>query len=103
MPRLKRNYKAERASAKRRKETGVGSKSVDAKRHRARRIVKKSRSVSSNKDVGHKKPVKSGGSNKRSNLKVQSRRSNRSHGGKIGNRAGKSRGGKLGARRRWGR
>lgn len=33
-----------------------------------------------NKDVGHKKPMVKGGSNKRSNLVVQSRKKNRGHG-----------------------
>lgn len=37
----KRNYKQERRTAKRRGETGVGSKSGDATRHRDRRAYEK--------------------------------------------------------------
>lgn len=46
------------------------------------------------KDVGHKKALKNGGSKATSNTKVQSRSSNRSHGGRIGCKAGKARGGR---------
>jgi hypothetical protein len=89
----KRDYKQERKTAKRRGETGAGSKSGDATRHRARR--KKLKSVKNkrrykNKDVDHKKSLKSGGSNKKSNLRWASKKSNRSKGGKIGNRSGKA-------------
>lgn len=98
----KRNYKQERATAKKRGETGVGSKSGDATRHRARRAVIKTRGKSSvaGKDVHHKKGLKSGGSNKRSNLASISRSKNRSHGGKIGSRRGKAAGGRKGVARR---
>lgn len=50
------------------------------------------------KDVGHIKSLKSGGSKSTSNTKVQSRSSNRSHGGRIGNKAGKARGGRKSKR-----
>ncbi len=92
----KRNYKQERKTAKRRGETGVGSKSGDAKRHRARRAVGKKRGTAAiaGKDVHHKKPVKRGGGNSTKNLAVMSRRKNRSDGGKIGSRKGKARGGR---------
>lgn len=91
-----RDYKQERRTAKRRGETGVGSKSGDATRHRARRTVAKNRGKAAvkGKDVHHKKTLKSGGSNKASNLAVSSRRSNRSAGGRAGSRAGKARGGR---------
>jgi len=46
------------------------------------------------KDIGHKKALKNGGSKAVSNTKVQSRSSNRAHGGSIGNKAGKARGGR---------
>ncbi len=36
-----RDYKTERKTAKKRGETGVGSKSGDATRHRARRLLEK--------------------------------------------------------------
>jgi len=87
----KRNFKQERKTAKKRGETGVGSKSGDATRHRARRKVAKTTSVKG-KDVHHKK----GMSNKRSNLKAVSVKKNRSAGGKIGNRKGKAAGGRKG-------
>lgn len=96
-----RDYKQERKTAKKRKETGVGSKSGDAKRHRARRLLAKEGRVKKGdgKDVDHKKSIKAGGSNNRSNLRVASVSSNRSDGGKIGNRKGKAAGGKKGKQR----
>ena len=52
------------------------------KRNAARREMEKEGRVrkGDGKDVGHKKPISKGGSNARSNLKVQSRKSNRGHG-----------------------
>jgi len=94
----KRNYRVERANAKKRGETGVGSKSGDATRHRARR--KKLGGKSSSKDVDHRKPLKSGGSNAKSNLRFRSKTSNRSAGGKAGSRAGKAAGARKGHRSR---
>ena len=90
----KRDYAQERRTAIARGETGVGSKSGDAKRHRARRIVEKrdGKAAVRGKDVGHKRAVKSGGSNASSNLRVESVSSNRSNGGKSGDRAGKAAG-----------
>lgn len=93
----KRNYKQERRTAKRRGETGNGSKSGDARRHRARRKVAKTRNVAG-KDVDHRKSIKSGGSDRKSNLRVRSRRANRAAGGRSGSRAGKARGGRKGKR-----
>jgi len=79
-----RDYKQEAKTAKARRETGVGSESGDAKRHRARLKVKKKLGAKAiaGKDVGHKKSIKKGGSNAMSNLKVQSKKANRSAGGK---------------------
>jgi hypothetical protein len=91
----KRDYKQERKTAKKRGETGVGSKSGDATRHRARRKAAKTQNVAG-KDVHHKKPLKSGGSNSKSNLKAVSKSKNRSAGGKAGNRKGKAAGGRKG-------
>jgi len=51
-----------------------------AKRNKARKVMKKAGKKVTGKDVGHKKPLSRGGSNKRSNLKVQSRKTNRGHG-----------------------
>lgn len=97
-PNYKRDYKQENKTAKKRGETGVGSKSGDATRHRARAKVIKERGAASvaGKDVDHKKSLKSGGSNSSKNLKVSSVKSNRSKGGKSGNRAGKAAGGRKG-------
>ncbi|AFR52087.1 hypothetical protein ECBP2_0054 [Escherichia phage ECBP2] len=91
----KRDYAQERRTAIKRGETGVGSKSGDAQRHRARRIVEKrdGKAAVRGKDVGHKRSIKSGGSNASSNLRVESISGNRSNGGKSGDRAGKSAGG----------
>jgi len=94
----KRNYSQERRTAKRRGETGVGSKSGDATRHRARR--KKLGKKRSSKDVDHRKPLKSGGSNAKSNLRLRSRGSNRAAGGRSGSRAGKAMGARKGHRSR---
>jgi len=43
------------------------------------------------RDAGH---IKRGGGNGSKNLKAQSKASNRSHGGKVGNKAGKAAGGR---------
>ena len=93
-----RDYKQERKTAIKRKETSVGSKSGDATRHRARRKLEKDGRVSKGdgKHVDHKTPLKSGGSNSKSNLRVKSASSNSSAGGKIGNRKGKASGGRKG-------
>lgn len=103
MPMKKRNYAQERKTAIARGETGVGSKSKDATRHRARRKVEKSmgKKLSADQHVHHKKPLKSGGSNERGNLAVVSAKKNTSDGGKSGSSAGKSAGGKKGAAGRW--
>lgn len=85
-----RNYRQERATAKRRGETGAGSRSGDATRHRARR--KKLGGKSSSKDVDHRKSLRSGGSNAKSNLRLRSKSSNRAAGGRSGSRTGKAAG-----------
>lgn len=84
----KRDYARERELAIRRGETGIGSKSGDATRHRARRKVesKLGRKLSPEEVVDHINPVKSGGGNGHSNLRVRKLKSNAAHGGKIGNR-----------------
>lgn len=96
----KRDYKQERKTAKKRGETGVGSKSGDATRHRARRKLEKDGRVSKGdgKHVDHKKTLKSGGSNSKKNLRVRSASKNMSDGGKSGNRKGKAAGGRKGKR-----
>lgn len=97
----KRDYRQERKTAKRRGETGVGSKSGDAARHRARRrALKKTKNKSGvqGKDLHHTQPLARGGANSRT--RFISRRSNRSHGGRIGSRSGKAAGAKKGHKNR---
>ncbi|AKF13795.1 hypothetical protein [Pseudomonas phage HMGUpa2] len=86
-----RNYKRERELAIRRGETGVGSKSGDAQRHRARRKVEKrlGRKLGADEVVDHIKRVKDGGGNGDSNLRVRSHSSNAADGGRVGNRKAK--------------
>lgn len=94
-PNYVRDYKQERKTAKKRKETGVGSKSGDATRHRARRKYEKENgALSDGYEVDHKTPLKNGGGNGKGNLRARKISDNRSAGGKIGNRKGKARGGK---------
>lgn len=95
----KRDYEQERKTAISRGETGKGSSSGDAMRHRARRVVEKrsGKSAIKGKDVDHIKTVKSGGSNSPSNLRIRSVSGNRSDGGKSGSRDGKASGGRKGA------
>lgn len=81
-----RNYARERELAIRRGETGVGSKSGDAQRHRARRKVEKrlGRDLPSDQVVDHIKRVRDGGSNEDGNLRVRSLSSNAADGGRVG-------------------
>ena len=82
-----RNYKRERELAIRRGETGVGSKSGDAQRHRARRKVEKrlGRKLPPDKVVDHVRRVKDGGGNGDSNLRVRDHSSHAADGGRVGN------------------
>ena len=82
-----RNYKRERELAIRRGETGVGSKSGDAQRHRARRKVEKrlGRKLPPDKVVDHVRRIKDGGGNGDTNLRVRDHSSNASDGGRVGN------------------
>lgn len=58
-----------------------------AKRNNARRRMERKGAVKKGdgKDVGHQRPLHNGGSNSDSNIKVQSRRANRSEGAAIQN------------------
>lgn len=96
MPKKNRDYKQERKTAIARGETGVGSDSGDATRHRARRKVQKKlkRKLSPDEHVDHATPIKEGGGNGESNLRVRKKLKNSSDGGKIGNKAGKAAGGR---------
>ena len=91
-----RDYVQERKTAKDRGETGVGSNSGDAKRHRARRKVIKARGpLAPDQVVDHKKRVKDGGGNDLSNLRVRSLSSNAADGGRVGNKKGKGKGKRI--------
>jgi hypothetical protein len=60
-----------------------------AARNSARATVKKRSGAAAvkGKDVGHKRPISKGGSNKASNLKIQSKKTNRGHGMTKGRKA----------------
>lgn len=81
-PGYKRDYAQERRTAKKRGETGVGSKSGDATRHRARRKYENANGdLPSSVDVDHKRKIKHGGGNSLSNLRKRSKSANRSDNG----------------------
>lgn len=84
--RKKRDYKRERELAIRRGETGVGPKSGDAMRHKARRKVEKrmGRKLGSEEVVDHVDRLKDGGGNTDGNLRVRSLKSNAADGGRVG-------------------
>ncbi len=88
-----RDYKRERELAIRRGETGIGSDSGDARRHRARRAMeaKVGKTILDGKDVDHKVSIKSGGSDSIANLRVSQVSKNRSAGGKSGDAKEKGR------------
>jgi len=75
-------------------------KAARRQRKRARYAMEKAGKVSRNdgKTVEHKKTIKSGGTNSRSNLTTKSMSANSRQGGKIGNRAGKAAGGRKSRR-----
>lgn len=77
---MPRDYKAEYADQKKLGESGTGSQSGNAKRHRARREELKLGMVKpgDKKDVDHRVPVSKGGGNGKSNLRVESIHANRS-------------------------
>ncbi len=75
-PNYVRDYKQERRTAKKRGETGVGSKSGDATRHRDRRAYeKKNGKIPKDKELHHTKKRAKG------KTRVISKKSNRSKGG----------------------
>ena len=78
-----------------------GGKDDSNKRNKLRAAVEKKsgKKVPKGKDVGHKKSLKSGGSSEASNAKIQSKKKNRSEGGKMGNKEGKARGGAKSSRK----
>lgn len=82
-PGYKRNYRQERVTAIARGETGVGAKSKDNIRHKARRKLQKKlgRKLRPDEHVDHKVKLKSGGTNSIKNLRVRSASSNSSDNG----------------------
>lgn len=75
-----------------RKDKTAAEKKKRAERNRARNAAKKKGKKVAGKDVGHKKPLSRGGARKDSNTKVQSRKSNRAAGGRMGKGKSKTRG-----------
>lgn len=71
---LKREYELQ----KKRGESGTGSDSENAKRHRARREALKLGMVKPGQDLDHRKPLSKGGSNTPSNFRAESEHANRS-------------------------
>jgi len=74
----KRDYDQEYKTQKERGESGTGSDSDNAKRHRVRRLAEKKGIVKKGQDLDHKKPLSKGGSNKLSNVRAVSPKKNRS-------------------------
>ncbi len=76
MPRKVRDYQKERKY-----DSKPEVKKKRAARNRARRKLMKEGlvSVGDGKDVGHKTPLSKGGTNSRANLRVESKRQNRSY------------------------
>lgn len=77
-PGYKRDLKQEYKTQKERGESGTGSDSKNAQRHRARRKALKLGMVKPGQDLDHKKPLSKGGSNKPSNWEAKSPSKNRS-------------------------
>lgn len=63
-------------------------KNIMRKRARRQAIKEGKVKTGDGKDVDHKKPLRSGGSNASSNLRAQSQKTNRSEGGKVGGKRG---------------
>ena len=75
-----RDYSREYALQKKRGDSGSGSDSGNAKRHRARYSATKLGLVKpgDGKDLDHRNPISRGGSNAPSNFRVESKHANRS-------------------------
>lgn len=73
-----RNTKQEYATQKARGESGTGSNSENAKRHRDRRLALKMGMVKPPDDLDHKKPLSKGGSDKPKNFRAETPHQNRS-------------------------
>lgn len=83
-PKAKRNYKKEYANY----QGSTEQKKNRAARNTARRRAEKAGVVKKGdgKDVDHKKPLRSGGTNAKGNLRVRSAKANRADNGKRGGR-----------------
>lgn len=77
-PNYKRDLKQEYKTQKQRGESGTGSDSDNAKRHRARREALADGKVKPGQDADHIKPLSKGGSNKPSNIRGVAPSKNRS-------------------------
>lgn len=73
-----RDLTQEYATQKKRGESGTGSNSKNAERHRGRREALKLGMVKPGQDLDHKKPLSKGGSNAPSNFRAESPHDNRS-------------------------
>lgn len=74
-----RDYKREYELQKKRGESGTGSESDNAKRHRLRRKALKVGMVKKGQDLDHKKPLSKGGSNTLKNARAATPHDNRSY------------------------
>lgn len=83
-PKAKRNYKKEYANY----QGSAEQKKNRAARNTARRRAEKAGVVKKGdgKDIDHKKPLRSGGTNAKGNLRVRSTKANRADNGKRGGR-----------------
>lgn len=77
-PNYKRDYTQEYATQKTRGESGTGTSSDNALRHKARRKATKLGMVKKGQDLDHKKPLSKGGGNTPSNWQATSPNENRS-------------------------
>jgi hypothetical protein len=73
-----RDLKREYETQKLRHESGTGSDSENARRHRDRRVALKAGLVKPKDDLDHKKPLSKGGSDKKSNFRDETAHVNRS-------------------------
>ena len=93
---LKQELRTQKKRDKTKSDPKGTRKRVARNKARAAAIKAGRASKGDGKDIGHKKALKHGGSTKLTNTKVQSRKSNRSHGGKIGSTKGKAAGARKG-------
>jgi hypothetical protein len=94
-PNYKRNYKQEYAQKGQSSKAAIKKRGLRVKARRAAIAAGKAKK-GDGRDVGHKRALSKGGSGKLSNTKIQSRKSNRSAGGRMGSKAGKAAGARKG-------